>query len=104
MNFEKGNTLAGSRKGIPNKFTNLRKSFLDAFEELGGVDGLVKWARDNRNRRDFYRMIAQMLPRHVEVNGGDHARQLAEIVGKADPKAGEIIAEALAKAEAEGLL
>lgn len=38
--FIKGNT--GRPKGAKNKFTNLKQSFLDAFVDLGGTEGLKK--------------------------------------------------------------
>ena len=56
-----------TRKGIPNRFTSLKAAFLEAFDRLGGVDGLVEWASANHaNRRDFYFMLRTMLPKSVE--------------------------------------
>ena len=45
MAFEKGNTLAGSRKGIPNKAT---KEIRDAFEMLlhDNLDNMKVWLSD----------------------------------------------------------
>jgi len=40
------------------------------FEEIGGVDNLVEWARCNQT--EFYRMLARLMPReiHADVNAG----------------------------------
>lgn len=61
---------AGKRKGTLNKFTTLKTAFLDAFEKMGGVDGLVEWAEtDSVNKKVFYTLLARMLPREVTVAG-----------------------------------
>ena len=35
-----------------------------AFHKLGGVDGLVKWGKDNRT--DFYKLWSKIIPLSVE--------------------------------------
>ena len=62
----------GRPKGSQNRFTNLRKSFLNAFADIGGEAALGKWAKQKENRGDFYRMLAKMLPRDAEgeADGG----------------------------------
>ena len=40
--------------------------FLDAFEELGGVDNLVEWAKCNQT--EFYKMLAWLMPREIHAN------------------------------------
>jgi len=66
---EKGKFLRGNPgkpKGAINKFTSLKNAFLEAFEELGGVKGLVEWAKKNEgNKRLFYQLISKMLPSNV---------------------------------------
>ena len=51
-------------------FIYLPIAFIDAFEEIGGVDNLVEWARCNQT--EFYRMLARIMPReiHADVNAG----------------------------------
>ena len=58
----------GRPVGSKNKFTTLKSAFIDAFEEIGGVDNLVEWARCNQT--EFYRMLARLMPReiHADVN------------------------------------
>ena len=55
----------GRPLGSKNKFTTLRNAFIETFEELGGVDNLVEWARCNQT--EFYRMLSRLLPREVEA-------------------------------------
>jgi len=61
-----GNRLgAGRPKGSENKITRtVKEHFKDAFEELGGSEGLVKWAKkSDENLGMFYRMCTKMIPR-----------------------------------------
>ncbi len=57
----------GRPKGSLNKRTIAVKEALEAcFEELGGIEGLVKWAWSDRG--EFYRQWAKMLPKDINVN------------------------------------
>jgi len=60
----------GRPVGSKNKFTTLKSAFIEAFEEIGGVDNLIEWARCNQT--EFYRMLARLMPReiHADVNAG----------------------------------
>jgi len=59
----------GRPKGSKDKFTKLKDSFLEAFDRLGGVKGLVEWAkRSNNNRGQFYQMITKLLPKNVNID------------------------------------
>lgn len=82
--FKKGNP--GRPKGSPNKFTQLKRDFLAAYETIGGVEELADWAKQQRNRALFYKMIAQMLPKHVTVTAEDLAIRLAERIQDRDPE------------------
>ena len=66
----KGRQVNGRPVGSKNKFTTLKSAFIDAFEEIGGVDNLVEWARCNQT--EFYRILARLMPRkiHADVNAG----------------------------------
>jgi hypothetical protein len=80
----------GRPKGLQNKFTvNLKDAFLEAFEGLGGAAGLLAWAKDKRNKPDFYRMITKMLPANVTVDakvkadlGYEQAREVEKELAK----------------------
>jgi hypothetical protein len=62
--------LSGNSNGRPvgskNKFTTLKSAFIDAFEEIGGVDNLVEWARCNNT--EFYKMLARLMQREIHAN------------------------------------
>ena len=55
----------GRPVGSKNKFTTPKNAFIETFEELGGVDNLVEWAR--ANQIEFYRMVARLMPKEVEA-------------------------------------
>jgi hypothetical protein len=68
--FKKGvderRNLSGRPIGSKNKFTTLKQAFLDAFESLGGTDGLTDWAAKGQlTKTEFYKLIARMLPSDV---------------------------------------
>ena len=56
-------TVAHSGQRINSR--HFKNTFIEAFEELGGVDNLVEWARANQT--EFYRMVARLMPREVEA-------------------------------------
>jgi len=69
------NSLANLRRGTParkkqalKRFTTLKQAYLDAFEEIGGADGLAKWAKRKENRTAFYKMLQVMLPRETKID------------------------------------
>ena len=81
MGFEKGREKTGGRKrGTQNRFTRFKDALLEAFnsEEVGGADGLIEWAKKPENRGEFYRLMAKLLPREIEVKGGFNVGELAE--------------------------
>jgi|TARA_B100000315_G_scaffold260381_1_gene321283 hypothetical protein len=43
---------AGRPVGSRNRFSQLKEAFVEAFEGIGGVDSLMEWARDNKDK--FY--------------------------------------------------
>ena len=61
----------GRPKGTPNKFTaHAKEAFQLAFDELGGVGGLVDWAKsDEDHLTDFYKLFARLIP--IEMTGKD---------------------------------
>ena len=54
----------GRPAAVPNKMTVAAKeAFNLAFEGIGGVDGLIKWASQNaKNRSLFYTLYARLIP------------------------------------------
>lgn len=63
---------AGGRpKGTPNKLTvKAKEAFQMAFDNLGGVEGMVKWAKaDPDNLKVFYTLYSKLIPMDVTSNG-----------------------------------
>jgi hypothetical protein len=67
--FQKGNS--GRVKGSKNRFTNLRDSFLNVYQGLGGDEAFLKWVQKAKynNKKEFYQMVSKMLPREIEMSG-----------------------------------
>ena len=77
----KGQRLGGRAIGTRNKVSRQAKANLEeAFTRLGDVAGLVTWGR--KNRTEFYRIWARLIPKDVSIEAGagleDLLRQLAE--------------------------
>ncbi len=66
-NRAKRKTKGGRPKGSKNKFTTLKQAFLDAFEDIGGAEELVKWGQQDKNKAQFYQMITKLLPREIQA-------------------------------------
>ena len=56
----------GSKNRVP---ANLRNDLITVYEQLGGIQGMVEWAKAKEgNRALFYRILASTLPRQVAVS------------------------------------
>lgn len=70
MTFKPGDPRpegSGRKPGQQNKRTVAVKEALEAaFDELGGVDALIQWAR--RDPTEFFKIWGKMLPKDVNVN------------------------------------
>ena len=80
---------AGRGPGTKNQFTTLKSAFIEAFEELGGADNLVEWARCNQT--EFYKMLARLMPReiHANVNTGVSLVECLREIHEREAKHGE---------------
>ena len=91
----RGIKTGGRIAGTPNKITASVKSILiETFENVGGVETLSEWARDNRT--EFYRLWAKLLPQEANIGGSveviaekevnpiDTARRIAFIFAQAE--------------------
>jgi len=58
----------GRKKGSKNKFTNIKQAFLDAFEQVGGMNELAEWGGKRENKGQFFQMVTKLLPRSVEAD------------------------------------
>lgn len=65
---------AGRKKGVPNKLTvETKEAIKMAFEGIGGVPNLVRWARENEG--PFYeRVWTKLLPLEVTGKNGGPVR------------------------------
>jgi len=80
----------GRPKGSKNKFTGLKEAFLEAFEEMGGAEGLLTWIKKSpRNQSQFYQLISKMLPSNLSVEGDINV--VYQISDKLLPKLGNDI-------------
>jgi hypothetical protein len=69
MAFAKGNKLAGSRKGKPNKVTaDVKAAILAAFDKVGGMEYLARQAEDNPTA--FLTLLGKVLPTQLSGEGG----------------------------------
>lgn len=82
--FEKGHPRKGGRaKGTPNRFTtSAKEAFQIAFDELGGPEGLKKWARTNPT--EFYKLFARLIPQDVHHSGNLTFAGLTPVYGDTD--------------------
>lgn len=56
----------GRKRGTPNKATaSVKAALIAAFEKLGGVPSLVKWAKDDP--KEFYKLWAKLLPVDISL-------------------------------------
>ena len=56
----------GRPPGAKNKITkDLKKVYLQAFEKLGGLQGLVDWGEKSPDL--FYGQISKLLPKGIEI-------------------------------------
>jgi hypothetical protein len=65
-----GRNAERSRQGTPNKMSRECKEMIaSCFEQLGGLEGLVKWAKSSDERLDaFYtRMYVRLLPFNLDI-------------------------------------
>jgi len=80
-----GLTRAGKGRpiGAQNKTTRLAKEAITlAFEGLGGVEGLIDWAKESpENKAIFYeRIFTKLLP--VQVNADMRSLVVADVIYK----------------------
>lgn len=63
------NAGKGRIKGVPNKFTSFKASLLQVYQDMGGDKALCEWASRRENQGEFYKLVAKLLPKEVELTG-----------------------------------
>lgn len=77
--FQKGNP--GRPPGSRNKVTrSAREAFALGFARLGDVDALVEWAQQPKNRTEFYRLYARLIPTDVHHSGALTLPRIEKII------------------------
>lgn len=81
---------ARGRKGKPNKdHAIVRFSLTEAFRQLGGVDGLVRWGREHPS--EFYPLLCKLLPRELALErDASGASGVRVLVYAPQPDAGSV--------------
>lgn len=68
----KGTRGRGRPKGSKNKTTlAVKEALAAAFTEIGGVKALTAWGRNKKNRTEFYKLWAKLLPQEMKHTGHD---------------------------------
>jgi hypothetical protein len=70
-----GRKTGGRQAGTPNKLGGTAKeNIANVFTRLGGVQGMVEWAEENRTQ--FYQLYGKLLPLQV---AGDEQNPLTVV-------------------------
>lgn len=81
----KGKKTGGRRPGSVNKTTaSVKQALIEAFDLLGGVPFLVKWAK--KNPTEFCKLLSKVIPRELEVTAGTITCNVVGIGGEASPE------------------
>jgi len=79
----------GRPKGAKDKIArSVKQDIEEAIEKLGGVDGVVEWAKkSNNNREKLYQWYFSMLPKSLDADvGGDIILKFERIITDKRPE------------------
>jgi len=66
MPFKKGDPGGPGRpNGSKSKFSDMKEQFLAAYEGIGGLDALIAWAKKEKNKTEFYKMLTKLFPKEI---------------------------------------
>ena len=76
----------GRSAGVKDKANQIKMAFLQAFEETGGLEGLITWInKSSLNKREFYKLMLNILPKELQIEG-DFVRDRTLIVQFGQPR------------------
>ena len=60
---------SGNLSGKSSEAGRIKATFLEAFDQNGGVDRLVAWIKESKkNESDFFHLIVPLLPKEIKAN------------------------------------
>ena len=59
----------GRPKGVQTQYMRIRDAFFNAFDEVGGTEALVKWAKETKNKKEFYQLVTKLIPKEMKIEG-----------------------------------
>ena len=73
MPFQKGDKWKGNKQGRPvgasGKFSDLKESFYDAYDQAGGTERLVEICKDDPKKfMELVSVIARLLPKEQKLD------------------------------------
>lgn len=69
---------SGRRRGVPNKFTELRRDLLETYHALGGGQWLVDFAK--KYPKIFFKELADKIPMEIEQNSAHSPVEIAQMI------------------------
>ena len=74
-------TRLGRPKGSHNKAPeSVRWGLVEAYRQLGGVEGLVKWGKKPSNRGEFYKLLVKVIPVEMAEAGLSQDNKIQVVV------------------------
>ena len=81
-------TRLGRPKGSRNKAgESIRWGLVEAYRQLGGVEGLVKWGSKPSNRGEFYKLLVKVIPAEMAEAGLGQDNRIQVVILPAEGKA-----------------
>ena len=79
--FIQGHPSSNSHRHFKHRAIAIKESFCEVYEKLGGTEGLFNWIKENRyNKREFYKMILQVLPKDIDMHGEGIATKVINMI------------------------
>lgn len=83
----KSGNPGGMVVGTKKRADLVKQAFMESFDRTGSTDGLVKWAKKAKNRGVYYRILASLLPKEVDITVPDELMEKYKDVSANEIKA-----------------